>query len=260
MLPRMDNRENAVNKTPSRVNAPTASSRRRSSIGGRKSIIPPSPPVVKPDPRPVSDKAFQQKCINQLMSFLLERGYEYPISQKSLSRPSAKDFSNMVTFLLRLVDQNFQKGAMKFEDEVALNFKCIGYPYNISKTALVAARSMHTWPTLLAALAWLMEHLKGRDEIIRMNEEEEKPLESFPELSQKSDRAFFEYLGQAYRAFMYNDTNKTEHLELGLADRFERDDAFLQDEVDRVTNLNLTIVERIDRLKTQSEEYVLQSS
>jgi hypothetical protein len=59
---------------------------------------------------------------------------------------------------------------------------------------------------------------------------------------------------------MYNDTNKTEHLELGLADRFERDDAFLQDEVDRVTNLNLTIVERIDRLKTQSEEYVLQSS
>lgn len=166
----------------------------------------------------------------------------------------------MVTFLLRLVDQNFQKGAMKFEDEVALNFKCIGYPYNISKTALVAARSMHTWPTLLAALAWLMEHLKGRDEIIRMNEEEEKPLESFPELSQKSDRAFFEYLGQAYRAFMYNDTNKTEHLELGLADRFERDDAFLQDEVDRVTNLNLTIVERIDRLKTQSEEYVLQSS
>lgn len=257
MLPRMDNRENVIPQSPA-VNAPTVASRRRSSIGGgRRSIIPPSAPTIKADPRPIGDKAFQQKCITQLMAFLLESGYEYPVSQKSLSRPSAKDFSNMVTFMLRLVDPNFQTGNMKFEDEVALNFKCIGYPYNISKTALVAAGSLHTWPALLGALVWLMDHLKGRQEIMRLSEEEEdKPLQSLQELELKSDKAFFQYLGKSYRAFMENDSNMIELLESGLADRFERDDSYLLQERERMTDLNAAIVERIESLAMASQEYV----
>ena len=49
----------------------------------------------------------------------------------------------------------------KIEDEIALGFKSLGYPFNISKTALVAAGSSHTWPTLLLALTWLIELLES---------------------------------------------------------------------------------------------------
>lgn len=267
MAPRVDGRENMIPPSPggSSVTAPTASSRGKS-VGGfdrRKSLIPPasasSTQNVRADPRPINDKVFQQQCIKQLLAFLIERGYECPISHKSLSRPSARDFMNICTFMLRLVDSNFQTGAMKFEDEVALNFKCIGYPYTISKTALVAAGSMHTWPALLAALSWLMDHLKSKQEqetLAALEAQENKPFESFADLDRKSDRAFFDYLGKAYTAFMRNDAALTEQLESDLGDQFERDDNDLLREVERITDLNATIVERINALSQETQEYV----
>jgi len=258
MLPRVDGSENRIPRSPGGASAPTAASRRRS-LGGEKSrrvsLIPPSSatPIVKSDPRPVNDKAFQQQCIKKLLAFLLECGYRHPITMKTLARPSAKDFNNIATFLLRLVDPNFQKGTMKFEDEVAMNFKCVGYPYTISKTALVAAGSLHTWPTLLAALTWMMEHIQTKQ--AHMNDGLQiLPLKSLQELELHSDKAFFVYLGKAYRAFMRNDGKALEELETNLADRFERDDAYLEQEMNRITDLNARVVERMHGLGGSSNE------
>lgn len=271
MLPRMDGRENSIPRSPGGVTNSTAASRRRS-MGTdkmrRKSLVPPpsSAPAVKTDTRPINDKAFQQQCIKQLLVFLLENGYDLPISPKTLARPSARDFCNIATFMLRLIDPNFQKVTsnsdndappMKFEDEVALNFKYIGYPYNVSKTALVAAGSMHTWPSLLAALSWLMDHIKAQS-IIQVDYDarldDDEPPSSLQELEVRSDRVFFRYLGQSYKAFMRNDAPSLEQLEMGLADRFERDDSYLVQEMERVTELNTAIVERINELSAGVEE------
>jgi kinetochore protein NDC80 len=262
MMPRVDGGENIIPPSPggSSVTAPTASSRRRSSFGGpldrRKSLAPPPPlpPTVKSDPRPINDKVFQQECIKNLLAFLLESGYDQPISHKALLRPSSKDFSNMCTFMLRLVDPNFQNGVMKFEDEVALNFKCVGYPYTVSKTALVAAGAQHTWAALLSALSWLSDHIRSKKEANPRNESDDKPFESLQELEIKTDRAFFSYLGQAYMAYMRNNVQMTEKLESALADRFERDDGYLFQELERVTDLNAAIVERINALTQDTQE------
>jgi kinetochore protein NDC80 len=43
---------------------------------------------------------------------------------------------------------------LQIEDEVPLVFKRLRYPFQISKSALQAVGSPHTWPGLLAALAW----------------------------------------------------------------------------------------------------------
>ena len=48
--------------------------------------------------------------------------------------------------------------------------RCVGgsavffnrYPFSISKTALVAVGSPHTWPSLLASLIWLVDLLSVR--------------------------------------------------------------------------------------------------
>lgn len=56
------------------------------------------------------------------------------------------------------VDPNV-KFAAKWEDEVAVLFKRLGYQFPISKSALQAVGSPHTWPGLLAALAWVVELL-----------------------------------------------------------------------------------------------------
>jgi kinetochore protein NDC80 len=269
MIPRVGGRENTTipPSTPSGASVgSTASSRRRSIAGDslnnnrRQSLIPPSSCssiIQRTDPRPISDKNFQHNCIKDLLSFLQERGYEYPVSSKSLSRPSAKDFTNITTFMLRQLDKDFQQGGMKFEDEVALNFKCMGYPYPISKTALVAAGSPHTWPALLAALTWLMHQLQCKSEYIEQDELDNctgTPFETMYELERQTDKAFFQYLGQAYVAFMQGDAVATEKLESAFMQRFERDDAFLEQAVERVTDLNASIVERINEITQQAQE------
>jgi len=306
MIPRMQNggRESLVPPSPG-LAAPTAASqnRRRSVRGGgdRRQTMggadennnnhqhhpanyAPSPTrhglphmggasgVVRTDPRPIHDKAFQQDSVRKLLDFLLQSGYEFPITQKSLMCPSGKDFANIVTFMLRLVDPNFQDHtsaggsssggkdhiAMKLEDEVAMNFKALGYPYPLSKTALVAAGSPHTWPTLLAALAWLMELLQILCE--EMDEEidmlDAQPFETVEELEVTTDKVFFAFLDKAYTAFLQGNQEMQEELENTLADRFEKDDLFIEQEIERVTDLNAAMVEKMNAMMEESKEYV----
>jgi kinetochore protein NDC80 len=258
MIPNVG-RENLIPQTPpsTRPNkqaSSTGNHRRRSSIGGdrRQSLVPPPVPT-RTDSRPITDKAYQQECVKQLLDFLLKSGYDQPISPKSLTRPSGKDFSNIVTFMLRRVDPNFQDGTLKMEDEVSMNFKALGYPFTVSKTALVAAGSPHTWPTLLAALTWLMERIRC---IENANQEEDDPghFESLEDLESKTDKAFFKYLSAAYTAFLRGDEKMTEQLENTLADRFERDDAIIEQEIEQMTDKNAVVVERINNLAHGEQE------
>lgn len=255
MLPRVG-RESLI--PPSPAGSATPSSRRRS-IGGdrRQSFFPPPTSALKSDPRPIADKAYQNQCIKHLLQYLTHNGYGYPVSSKSLARPSGKDFSNIVGFMLRKLDPSFQDGSMKFEDEVAMNFKAMGYPYPISKTALVAAGSPHTWPALLAALTWLMEHLKCEeaDENITNQEHDDsgKTFETMEELERKTDKAFFKFLSDNYSAFLDGNQALTEELEERFVDTFENDNNIIEQEIERVTDLNGLIVEKINHLSQQSQ-------
>lgn len=140
---------------------------RRSSIYGKKTTGP------KQDPRPVSDKAYQQDCIRQLIEYLSTHGYEHPVSPKTLTSPMSKDVFSIVQFLLRQVDPHM-KPLGKMEEDVPQLFKHLKYPFQISKSALFAVGSPHTWPGLLAAMNWVVELLnyaEKADEVIHINSE-----------------------------------------------------------------------------------------
>jgi kinetochore protein NDC80 len=220
-----------------------------------------NPSLIKHNQRPIQDKGYQQNCIRTLLSYLTQSGYEYPVTFKSLSQPSGKDFVQIVTFLLKKIDPTFGTLSsissnsavgpeLKLEEEVALHFKALGYPYPVSKTSLVAAGSPHTWPSLLAALAWLVEHIcvwnvgQQEDELIYYNvfskdqhqqHQHQQSFQSLAELELQTDRVFFAFLHQAYVAFLESN-----------ADILER-------EIERMTDLNATMVEKIHLLQQQSE-------
>jgi kinetochore protein NDC80 len=113
---------------------------------------------MRTDPRPLSDRQYMQACMKSLICYLTEHHYDHPVSLKTLSSPSAKDFQSIFTFLIRRLDPHFQ-WTSKFEDEVPVLLKRLKYPFNVSKSALYAVGSPHTWPTLLGCLAWLVELL-----------------------------------------------------------------------------------------------------
>nr|XP_024389802.1 kinetochore protein NDC80 homolog [Physcomitrium patens] len=61
-------------------------------------------------------------------------------------------------FLFQKVNPNL-KLSVEVEEEVPVVFKRLGYPFQISMSALYAAGSPYTWPGLLAALVWLIHLL-----------------------------------------------------------------------------------------------------
>jgi kinetochore protein NDC80 len=77
-----------------------------------------------------------------------------------LGSPTTKDFANIMGFLFRQVDPNLSsKNFGKIEEEVPQLFKRLKYPFQISKSNLTAVGSPHTWPSLLAAVTWIVELL-----------------------------------------------------------------------------------------------------
>jgi kinetochore protein NDC80 len=213
------------------------------------------------DPRPITDKAFQQTCIHELLSFLHENTYPYPVTARCLTRPSAKDFTNVVTFMLRKVDTDFQRdvAGLKFEDEVVLNFKGLGYPFPISKTALVAAGSLHTWPALLAALHWLMQHLQclqqARD-IDYLDATSCPTWDTLDELQKQGDAAFYQYLQQAYTAYLCGDRMAQERVEAALHQKFENDDSLLHGYVEQLKENCTSLALDLEEYGEQHKAYV----
>jgi kinetochore protein NDC80 len=241
-----------------------ATSNRRKSVGAilkgsvenrRQSFgVPATNIVAKQDTRLVNDKAFQRECIQKIFNYLVNNGYNHPISQKAISRPSGRDFSLIVTFMLRKEDPCFQTGNMKFEDEVAMQFKALGYPFPVSKTALVAAGSPHTWPALLAALSWLVDFCNSLKVDSVHDDDDEDAIEYLEALQQRTDQNFLKYLGAAYVAFLRSDVQASDQLETELTAHFEKGNYLVEREFEQLTDINASICEEVEIIKNQENE------
>ncbi|KDD71662.1 HEC/Ndc80p family protein, partial [Helicosporidium sp. ATCC 50920] len=102
------------------------------------------------DPRPIKDPAFQHKCAQAIIEYLATHKYEHQVAPKMLSSISTKDFTNIMTFLLRQLDPTLARSpTLKLEEEVPALFSRLHYPIKISRSSLTAVGSPHTWPGIL---------------------------------------------------------------------------------------------------------------
>lgn len=100
------------------------------------------------------------------------------------------------------------------EDDVPFIFRAYGYPFQINKSALYAAGSPHSWPALLAALAWLVQLLNYKDTI------------QHPEgASWFGMDPGFEFVEQSYQCFLRGDDAAVEALEREFIMRLEEERA-----------------------------------
>lgn len=107
-------------------------------------------------------------------------GVSSQITGKQMTSPSSRDFRQISAFLFNQFDPNFVFDNDNFEDEFKQFLLQLGYehtyrdtavgllmcvrarryPFNISKSSLKSPGSPHTWPSLLAALVWMIELLQ----------------------------------------------------------------------------------------------------
>jgi kinetochore protein NDC80 len=98
-----------------------------------------------------------------IFSYLQGSGFD--ISLASLSNIQGKDYRAIFDFLLLTLDPSHPLGPnARFEDEFVPALKSLRYPFahQIDNKWLAAPASMHSWPSLLGVLHWLVELCKVR--------------------------------------------------------------------------------------------------
>lgn len=211
---------------------------RKSSVHSTRGSIASS----RTDPRNITDKRFIHSSIRALIDYLTMHNYDNCISPKILTNPSTKDFNNIVQFLFRQIDPNFAYTG-KYEDEVISMFKCLKYPYNISKTSLNAVGSPHSWPQLLASVMWIIE-------LLAYDEEASSGVvaENVGDDPTDSERVFLNYLHNAYRCFLGGDDDLYGQLEEEFVDLFEIRNNEASDEIKAFDLKNDGLLREINEL------------
>ena len=218
---------------------------RKSSVNARGSSIAMS---RADDPRNINGKDFMKNSIPQLINYLINHSFDHSISQKILTRPSVKDFNNIVLFLFKQIDQNFTC-AGKFDDEVIGMFKQLKYPYPISKTNLVAAGSPTAWPALLASLMWLIE-LLNYDEAAMIG----VPNPDSEDDDQSGLKSFFAYLSKAYSCFLGGDDETYALLEEQFVESYESVNQSIAAQIDKIVETNTTLQRGVAELESRTEK------
>lgn len=201
-----------------------------------------APPGVKGDPRPVGDKGYQASCARNVLHFLTSHGYEYQVTLKTLSSPTTKDYSNIMMFIVQYLDPSILKGFTKIEEEVPQLYKRLRYPFTISKSNLTAVGSPHTWPTILAALSWVVELINycERAEELRMESADDRT---------KIEVEFFEYVSESYHYFMSGDDEKCDQIDSDKGSEIEDKALKVKEEAEQLDAANARLREKIKALQ-----------
>jgi len=199
-------------------------------------------PNAKNDPRSIKDADFQRTAQHSVINFLTEHGYDRQISPRLLTQPTQKDFLAILSFLIKAIDPNFKFADKKFEDEVPSIFKALGYKFTIGKAALQTVGASHTWPQLLAAVAWLVE-LINYSEVALVAD----AGDGFD--NDDVNKIFFDYLARAYQMFLAGEDN-TSDLEDQLSMMIEAKTSSVKQDIESLTEANAGLGEEVGALTT----------
>ena len=227
-------RPSIVPSTQNNNNAALIDSRRSSAFGKSAS-------GVKQDPRPLGSKDFLNACIRTVITYLSTHGYPYAVSPKLLASPTGKDFAQIVAFLFQKFDPTIKAPLGKVEDEVPVFFKRLNYPFQISKSALFAVGSPHSWPSVLAALTWLVELLNYEDKADDAsggigggaNGGGVGVAAPFDD-KQSGEREFFAYVGASYRHFLAGEDHCVAAADEEMLGQFRAREAALAGDLERL--------------------------
>ncbi|KAI0559772.1 kinetochore protein NDC8 [Gracilaria domingensis] len=161
-----------------------------------------------------------------------------------LTSPSSKDFQTLFLFLVRRLDPtyNFIK---RFEDEIPALLRGLGYPFSISKSALSAVGSPHTWPTLLGVLTWLVNMLKYSEAYIAA-----QASGSTMDPQARREKMFSENTELAYDQFLKGADTFPE-LDEELEQHFAGENENREREIEKLSSDREQLAATLQALKTQ---------
>lgn len=208
---------------------------------------------VRQDPRRITDRQFKETAIRNLIKFLAESGYPHPCSPKLLHCPPAKDFVRIFEFLYSFLEPGF-KCTGRIEDQFPHIMKELGYPFSISRAAMSAIGTPHTWPNLLAALDWLREviqHLIKQDpHDIMFPRSADDDFDGLP-----MSQILYQYFANTYAKFL-DGADTFEEYDANLAKEISKNSA--GGDIESLLHENRRLKEELDMLEKQPDPLVAQ--
>lgn len=170
------------------------------------------------------DKSYLNESLHKMADYLSTHGYQEPINLKTLSRPSTRDFKNIMGFLFRQIDPSYVPSA-RFEDDVLPFLKMIRYPYPLSRSSLQAVGAPQTWPKVMGAISWIVDTLMYEEETESAELEERTRRQEATQEERDQDEAdgltdqgvdhnkeYLDYLANAYAWFLEGEDDAYEKL------------------------------------------------
>ncbi|KAI0646849.1 HEC/Ndc80p family-domain-containing protein [Trametes meyenii] len=131
--------------------------------GGGQGSAPPTSQTTK-DTRPLRDRSFQAKMRQDVGTFLMSTGFE--VAPQMLQNITGKDFRAVFQHLIQCLDPLWPfHTELRFEEHFMQALRAMKYPYvgQIDIKWLPTPAAMHSWPSLLGMLHWLVELCKARE-------------------------------------------------------------------------------------------------
>ncbi len=115
------------------------------------------------DTRPINDKEWQRNARDALIAFCVAPDSKFPLqnlNKKDFPLDTSK-FKIMFEFLYGYLQPNFKlPPAQQFQHTLPELMKRLGYPGAISRSTFQTLGSLHSWPTVLGALDYLLSLAK----------------------------------------------------------------------------------------------------
>ncbi|TFY81964.1 hypothetical protein EWM64_g2047 [Hericium alpestre] len=235
---------------------PLNSSTRRGSMWG--GVVMPPPPVLQmtKDTRPLRDRGFQTKMRQDIYNWLQETGYD--IAVQTLANITGKDFRGIFQHLVTLLDPMYPFDPKhRLEDEFIPALKTLRYPYvgQLDPKWLAAPASMHSWPSLLGVLHWLVMNGKGR---LHYVESGHPTVQNSGDVPEEFHDPFhhqalaFDHYAESYEFFLNGEDDALPNLDHMLEERYARKDEKILTDLEREREMLHQARAELDKLESSS--------
>ncbi|VFQ88854.1 unnamed protein product [Cuscuta campestris] len=185
----------------------------------------------------VTDRNYQSSAIRAVNAFLSD--HSLPISLKHPLPPS-KDITDTVTFIL----SEFGYPAQNIEDEFYYLVKSLNCPVKYSKSALRAPGTPHAWPSLLAAIHWLVQ-------LLMYNNHQSSSTQT--QLTVRENR-MFRYFLETYLHFIRAEDDEVEKLDNRIKQEMLDEKQRIDEETKALERTTQELEEKLEVMKAGPSE------
>ncbi|OAY85233.1 Kinetochore protein NDC [Ananas comosus] len=162
------------------------------------------------NPPLLSDRSSQSAALRAVNSYLSSQSAPFSLRPPL---PSARDISDALRFLLARLDfplPDAPGSSRALDDDVLLLLRLLGCPFKLSRSALKAPGTPHSWPPLLSALLWLTQLARLSD---HLSQTPNNYAPSSSSSSSSSPNNFLLFVAHSYSLFLLGDDDAAADLD-----------------------------------------------